>query len=33
MEQLTAYIAGFMTPLALFFIYALIVAGKDGRDD
>ena len=33
MEQLIAYISGVATPITLLFIYALMVAGKDGRDD
>lgn len=33
MEQLIAYLAGVMTPITLLFVYALMVAGKDGRDD
>lgn len=33
MEQLIAYLSGVATPITLFFIYALMVAGKDGRDD
>ncbi len=33
MEQLIAYLAGVMTPITLFFIYALMLVGKDGRDD
>lgn len=33
MEQLIAYLAGVITPIALLFIYALMVAGKDRRDD
>ena len=33
MEQLIAYLAGLFTPITLFFIYALLLVGKDGRDD
>ena len=33
MEQLIAYLSGVMTPITLFFIYALMLVGKDGRDD
>lgn len=33
MEQLIAYLAGVMTPITLLFIYALMVAGDDNRDD
>ena len=33
MEQLIAYLSGVMTPITLLFIYALLVAGKDGRDE
>lgn len=33
MEQLIAYLSGVMTPITLFFIYALMIVGKDGRDD
>ena len=33
MEQLIAYLAGVLTPLTLLFIYALLVVGKDGRDE
>lgn len=33
MEQLVAYLAGVLTPISLFFIYALMIVGKDGRDD
>ena len=33
MEQLIAYLAGVMTPITILFVYALMVAGKDNRDD
>lgn len=33
MEQLIAYLSGLMTPIVLLFIYALMIAGKDGRDE
>lgn len=33
MDQLIAYLSGVMTPITLLFIYALMVAGYDDRDD
>lgn len=33
MEQLIAYLSGVMTPITLLFIYALMIAGDDDRDD
>ena len=33
MEQLIAYLAGVATPITLLFIYALMVVGKDDRDE
>ena len=33
MKELIAYLSGVMTPITLFFIYALMLVGKDGRDD
>lgn len=32
MEQLIAYLSGVATPITLFFIYCLIVAGCDNDD-
>lgn len=32
MDQFIAYLAGFMTPITLLFVYALIIAG-DNKDD
>lgn len=33
MKELIAYLSGVFTPITLFFIYALMLVGKDGRDD
>lgn len=33
MKEFLIYMAGFMTPITLFFFYALMVVSKDGRDD
>ena len=33
MEQLISYLAGVFTPITLFVIYAILLVGKDGRDD
>lgn len=33
MEQLISYLAGVLTPITLFVIYAILLVGKDDRDD